>query len=239
MHVLGSAELLSLWDRGTPRHALDRAILLAAAARPDWPADSIADLPLGAVGASLLRLRAANFGPHIEAHADCRRCGQRLAFALDVADLLADAPPESTTAPAPPVTEVAGLRVRAPSLRDLAAVAHLTPDVAADALLTRCTLTGESANLDAAARAQVDEALETLDPQADLAFSMQCVGCGQQDMTQLDAGALLWDEISSRASALLNEVHQLAHSYGWSEAQILALPATRRAQYLALVEGAP
>ena len=38
------------------------------------------------------------------------------------------------------------------------------------------------------------------------------------------------------ASALLQEVHQLARHYGWSEAQILALPAHRRAHYLALVE---
>lgn len=47
MRELGAAELLSLWDHGAPRHALDRAALLAAAARPDWPADAIADLPLG------------------------------------------------------------------------------------------------------------------------------------------------------------------------------------------------
>lgn len=56
-------------------------------------------------------------------------------------------------------------------------------------------------------------------------------------MAQLDTAALLWDEISIRAGALLQEVHRLASSYGWSEEQILALSATRRAHYLALVEG--
>jgi hypothetical protein len=30
MRVLGAAELLSLWERGMSRHALDRAALLAA-----------------------------------------------------------------------------------------------------------------------------------------------------------------------------------------------------------------
>ncbi|RKJ98705.1 hypothetical protein [Alicycliphilus denitrificans] len=237
MRVLDAAELLSLWERGTPRHALDRAALLAAAARPDWPADAIADLPLGAIGASLLRLRAANFGPHIDAHADCRHCGQRLAFALDVAELLRDAPPEEADGRPMPVAEAAGLRIRAPSLRDLAAVAGLAPADAADALLARCTLAGQPDAIDAAAHAQVDEALEALDPQADLAFALTCVGCGLQDMAQLDTAALLWDEISARAGALLQEVHRLASSYGWSEEQILALPATRRAHYLALVEG--
>ena len=237
MRTLDAAELLSLWERGQPRHALDRAALLAAAARPDWPAESIADLPLGAIGASLLRLRAANFGTHMDAHADCRHCGQRLSFALDVAELLAEAPPEEA-ADTVPETEVAGLHLRAPSLRDLAAVATLEPADAADALLARCTLAGQPALLDDAARAQVDEALEALDPQADLAFSLNCVACGRTDMAQLDTAALLWEEITARVGALLHEVHLLASRYGWGEAQILALPAVRRAQYLALVEAA-
>lgn len=237
MRVLGAAELLSLWERGMPRHMLDRAALLTAAAHPDWPADAIADLPLGAIGTSLLRLRAANFGPHIEAHADCRHCGQRLAFSLDVARLLQGVPPEDDAPPCPPTAAVAGLQVRAPSLRDLAAVADLPPGAAAQALLARCTLTGHSAALDMTARAQVEDALEALDPQADLAFTLNCVACGQEDMAQLDMPTLLWDEITARAGLLLHDVHSLASAYGWSEAQILALSPARRAHYLALVEG--
>jgi hypothetical protein len=119
MRVLGAAELLSLWERGMSRHALDRAALLAATAHPNWPADAITDLPLGAIGSSLLRLRAANFGPRIEAHADCQQCGERLAVALEVAELLHGAAPEDGTAPESPTVTVAdGLQVRASSLRD-------------------------------------------------------------------------------------------------------------------------
>ncbi len=237
MRVLGAAELLSLWERGAPRHALDRAALLAAAARPDWPADTIADLPLGAIGSNLLRLRAANFGPRIEAHADCRHCGERLAVALEVAELLPGTAPENDAIPATPAADVAGLRLRAPSLRDLAAIADLAPSAAADALLARCTLDGQAAALDPAARARVEDALEALDPQADLAFTLNCVACGREDQAQLDTAALLWDEVTARAGALLHEVHRLASAYGWSETQILALSPARRAQYLALVEG--
>ena len=36
----------------------------------------------------------------------------------------------------------------------------------------------------------------------------------------------------SRAVQLLDEVHQLATAYGWTEAEILALSDTRRAAYL-------
>ena len=233
MRALDGAELLALWESGLSRHALDRAALLAAAARPDWPPETIADRPLGSIGTSLLRLRAANFGPRIDAHADCRHCGERLAFTLDVDVLLQD-----TLDDAHATTEVAGLRLRAASLRDLAAVATLSAEQATRALLARCTLAGRSDTLDDGARAQVEDALEALDPQADCALALRCVACGQDGTAQLDAAALLWDEIEVRARALLHEVHQLASAYGWSEPQVLALSPARRATYLAMCGGA-
>lgn len=231
MRALDDTELLALWDRGTPRHALDRAALLAAAARPDWPPGSIADRPLGQVGASVLRLRATLFGPHIDAHADCRQCGERLAFRLDVGTLLQGAPDET----APQVADVAGCTVRAPGLRDLAAVAHLPPEEAADQLLARCTRVAAAELPTGAARAQVEAALEALDPQADLTLALHCVTCGQEGTAQLDAAALLWDELTARAGAVLREVHLLASAYGWTEPQALALSPARRAQYLGFI----
>ena len=233
MRALAGSELLSLWERGSNRHALDRSVLLAAAARPDWPAEAIADLPLGAVNASLLQLRAACFGPLIEGHADCPRCGQRLAFALDARELLGPACDDDDLAVCE--LEIAGLRLRAPSLRDLAAVASdADAERAARQLLARCTVAGDAARLDVAALRAVEEGLDALDPQADLALSVRCVACGHADLVQLDAGRLLWEEIEARALLLLREVHQLAGAYGWSEAQILALTPARRASYLAM-----
>lgn len=235
MQALTGATLLSLWERGASRHALDRSALLAAVARPEWPAAEIADLPLGAVNASLLRLRSASFGPHIAGHADCTQCGQRLAFTVDTRQML-PAHGDDNDDPAPRETEVAGLRVRAPSLRDLAAVAAQTDArQAARALLARCTLAGDLALIDDAALRQVEDALEALDPQADLVLALQCVACGHAGGAQLDAGALLWEEIEAHARVLLGEVHRLASAYGWSEAQILALSPARRASYLAMV----
>lgn len=235
MQALTGATLLSLWERGASRHALDRSALLAAVARPEWPAAEIADLPLGAVNASLLRLRSASFGPHIAGHADCTQCGQRLAFTVDTRQML-PAHGDDNDDPAPRETEVAGLRVRAPSLRDLAAVAaQIDARQAARALLARCTLAGDLALIDDAALRQVEDALEALDPQADLVLALQCVACGHAGGAQLDAGALLWEEIEAHARVLLGEVHRLASAYGWSEAHILALSPARRASYLAMV----
>lgn len=237
MQGLADSTLLALWERGAARHALDRSALLAAVARPDWPADSVVDQPLGAVNASLLRLREACFGPRIDSHTDCPRCGQRLSFALDTRTLLQDAPDVSAGWVDTEVT--AGRRVRPASLRDLAAAANESDaGRAARVLLDRCTLAGDNAPADDAAAASVEAALEALDPLADLTLHLQCPDCGHTGDARLDPGALLWDELEASAQSLLAEVHHLACAYGWSEDQVLALSPARRARYLAMVGAA-
>lgn len=235
MQALADSTLLSLWERGARRHPLDRSVLLAAAARPDWPASDIADLPLGMVNTSLLRLRSATFGPILHGHADCRQCGQRLAFSMEIQQML---PTGTDNIGSQHEADVAGLRVRAPSLRDLALVAaEADAKQAARALLASCTLAGNVSQIDDVLLREVEDALDTLDPQASLVLILQCVVCGHAGEAQLDPGALLWDEIDVRAQALLLEVHRLASAYGWGEEQILALSPARRALYLALLGG--
>lgn len=232
MRVLPPAELMALWEHGAACHALDRCALLVAAARPALPPQAIADLPLGEVTDSLLGLRVANFGARLASHVDCTQCGLPLGFELELPALM-----RTPAEPAGPMhVDAAGLQLRAPSLRDLAAVAdEHDAERAARRLLARCTLAGDAARADAAALAEIESALEALDPNADLLITLHCVHCGHEAGVQLDAGALLWDEIAARAQALLRDVHQLARAYGWAEAAILALSPARRASYLAMV----
>ncbi len=233
MRALAASDVLSLWERGARRHPLDRSAMLAAAARPELAPETIVDLPLGMVTTSQLGLRTATFGARIATHVDCERCGQSLEFALDGGTLLQ---PASDDGALPHVVEVAGLRLRAPCLRDLAAIAGDTDaHSAARRLLARCTLSGESEQVGDDALREIEDALEALDPNADLAIALRCVACGHEGSAELDVGALLWDEIEACAHALLREVHQLARAYGWSEAGILGLGAVRRASYLAMV----
>jgi len=240
MRKLEAPDLLTLWERGTARHALDRSALLTAWARPELPSEQIADLPLGEVTASLLQLRAASFGERLRAHVDCERCGQRLELNLAVHALLQPEPAGARD------VAVGGLRLRPPCLRDLAAVAHEhDAERAARSLLARCMLDAPAdmaadAAIDAAAPSAdslraIEDALDAADPNADLAFDVHCEACGHVGSAQLDAGELLWDEIDAHARALLGEVHLLASAYGWSEREILALSAARRATYLSMV----
>jgi hypothetical protein len=231
--MIQALDLLSLWERGSSRHTLDRSALLCAWARLELPAETIVDLPLGEVTSSLLRLRAAWFGERIQAHVDCESCGERLELILGVSDLLqpsADSVARDIGA--------AGLHFRPPSLRDLSAIAlEQDPAQGARELLARCLLTDSdhSVALSEMILRDVEQALEAADPTADLAFDVHCEACGHVGTAQLDVGDLLWDEIDCRARALLTEVHLLARAYGWSEHEILSLSPQRRTSYLSMV----
>jgi hypothetical protein len=206
---------------------------MCAWARPDLPADAIADLPLGEITVSLLRTRAACFGEQIRGHVDCEDCGQRLELTVSVGELL-----QPTAGSVSRDVNVAGTRCRVPCLRDLAAVAS-EGDVehAVRQMLARLLDNGgdDIPAMSEMTVREIEDALEEADPNADLAFEVRCDACGHLGVAQLDAGELLWDEIDVRARGLLAEVHLLARVYGWTESEILGLSAKRRTSYLSMV----
>jgi hypothetical protein len=228
-----SSQLLTLWEQGERRHALDRGLLLYGFAAPETPLQTLADAPLGQCNMALMRLRETLFGSRLSLWADCPGCGQRMQFELDPAQL----PPTQVAAE---WIEVQGLRFRCPTSRDLAEIAHCTDlDQAADQLLRACAAPEVRLPNDPHAmrslRDAVENALETADPWSDLSLLFQCPACDYRGDASLDIGRVLWENLDARARHLLNEVHLLAQAYGWSEPQILALSDTRRAAYLARV----
>jgi len=236
MRAPSETELLALWEAGQARHPIDRMLLLCAWARPQQQPGLLADLPLGSINIELLRLRAACFGPCIDAYTDCGACGERLTLRLEVDQMLAGV----GKGDAQDWAEIGGLRFRAPTSRDLAAIVDETdPHTAALQLLERCLdVTAPApavADLTPERIGAIEAGLEALDPAADLGLAVSCGTCGHSWVAGLDIGALLWEEICARVHAVLLEVHQLACAYGWSEPEILALSPQRRGAYLGLV----
>lgn len=235
MAALSAQDVLAIWERGRARHAIDRALLLFAAACPELPADRLADLPLGQRNAALLGLRRSTFGSEVRAYVDCPSCGERMELALQTDMFLL--PAEQTDGGG--VFETDGFRFRRPTSRDLAAVlGHADKESAAAYLLERCCV----ARLDDASTSslhslleKVEAGLESLDPSADIKLSLTCEGCEHAWAALFDIGAVLWDEVDARARALLAVVHTLACAYGWSEREVLALGEQRRSAYLDMV----
>lgn len=81
--------------------------------------------------------------------------------------------------------------------------------------------------------AELAEKLLALDPLAECRIAVECPHCAQSFETLLDGYALLKGAFGN-ASALYGDVYRMARAYHWSEADILALPLAKRAQYLAI-----
>jgi hypothetical protein len=223
--------MLIAWEQGRDRHPVDRALLLRALTAPAADPGALADEPLGRCNAALLEARAATFGGRLRAAVDCPECGAALEFDLDTIELLESRPPAVES------VEVDGMRFRPPCHRDLARIAReADAGTAAHRLTAMCALTEpggpeEGAHLTALID-EIEQALETADPWANLSLELQCEECRHRWAEALDVPALLWDEVQHRARMLLDEVHLLAREYGWTEDVILALSDQRRAAYL-------
>ena len=171
-------------------------------------------------------------------------CGALADLALSTTDLLGD-----TTSPRPLDVTVAtpdgDFTVREPSGDDERAAGGSD-----DALWGRLVSRGGEpvgaegwSALDPASVQELAIALAALDPGADLAIVSSCPQCGTWIEVELDPVELLVQSLATGEQRLLAEVHSLAFHYGWSEADILALPRPRRFAYLGLlrdqVEGRP
>jgi hypothetical protein len=84
---------------------------------------------------------------------------------------------------------------------------------------------------------RLSRTLAERDPLVALSLSCPCPACGAGNEISIDLEAVALARLERRRSCLLHEIHALASRYGWTEAEILALPPARRAHYLALIEG--
>lgn len=177
---------------------------------------------------ALLSLRRALIGPQIESETDCDSCGtgNALAFSLD------DLPREPSAALPLDGTPLGPLR-----LADLIALEErgLQGEPALIALLSQATGMDPAqaeARLTGPDRDTAIAALESAVAGLGLEIGTSCTDCGAALVLPLDVADFLDTELRSRAARLLDEVHLIASSYHWSEAEILGLPSPRRQDYL-------
>ncbi len=256
--ALSDAEQLAVADQAAhvlPAHAatliLERSVSSPGADGAERRA-FVRGLTLGDREALLLHVRRMTLGDRMDAIVSCPSCGERLELALDASSLLVE--PYADAAPDYRETiEEPGLRAdftfRLPTGADQEEAAELArrdPAAAESALVAACV---SEASIDGVERplaalpdaviGALSAAVERLDPQAEIALDNVCPACAAHFDAIFDTTTYLLEELRTRADSLLREVHTLALHYHWSERDILALPAERRARYLDLVAGAP
>lgn len=232
MPELGPRGLLTLWEAGSAQDPVRRAVTLLAGAR-GGPAAEAATVDVGTrdvLLAGLFRLVAGN---QVPACADCPACGAVLEVPVDVA-AVAELPVQDPGERLSALVDGAEVPFRLPTTADLIALRGYPRDRARVALLAACLGAEPGTTPGPEAEAAVEMAMEQAAPAGAIDLLARCPACGLESSLPLDVPALLWAEIEAQASALLRDVHALATSYGWTEADVLDLSPRRRAMYLEL-----
>ncbi len=243
MHTPSATLLLDTWEAGRQLPRAEMALQLLGLAWPEASREELAGLPLGERDARLARLRTLLFGARLEARVDCPTCGNLLEFELDSRVIYGA---ESGRTRHGEVT-AAGRRVRfrVPDSGDLLAVSTVPDlDQARDALLARCIEVAATEDGDACAPAElpervqqlIEQAMEEVDPRANLSLTLSCPVCQHKWQAAFDILGFFCRELEDWAWRLLGEVQCLAGAYGWSERDILAMSPWRRRVYLELAQ---
>lgn len=242
MHSLSADHILRVWEIGQHQHSIDRALTLLAFACPDQTIEDLASLTVGQRDAYLLRLRELTLGSQINGFTECPNCQERLEFQMSTTDIRISDP----TQPINPIGEFQThdfeLQFRLPNSWDLAAITpYKDTEIATALLLQRCLLKasrGEASlaydELPVEIIDQLSEHMVDADPQAEILLNLNCSACGHEWQSIFDILTFFWAELLVQAKRLLREIHTLARFYGWREADILSMTATRRQLYLDL-----
>jgi hypothetical protein len=234
MQSLSPEKILAVWEAGQQQHELDRALTLLATGPQGLGRDELADLTIGERDARLLQLRTLVLGPFATGFAECPQCGERVEFRIDIATLAQ--PKELAATPDEIDLDGTRIRFRLPTSHDLAEVVA-APDEAQGLrrLIERCVIEPGSPNeLPNEIVEALSQAMLEADPQAEIIISLSCPGCGRRWELLFDIAQFFWNEIAAQARRLLREIDALARAYGWTEREILSLPAQRRQTYLEL-----
>jgi hypothetical protein len=176
--------------------------------------------------------------------ADCTRCGERFDFPIRFSELPVKAAGEGY--PFARVDTSKGSACwRVPTGADQKAVAALADEhEAARWLLTRCLVeisgdgTAESdqwvTGLSDEDWQKVETSLEAVAPEVTTTVQVACIACGAENQVAVDPYLCLLH----CQEAISVDIHTIASTYHWSEAEILALPKKRRQRYLRLIDRA-
>lgn len=231
MAASSAARLIAAWNpagSGSAHRRL-RALLEAVEGR-----DAVRDDTLGGRNRRLLALHRRLVERPLEARVECAQCNGENEFLIPIDAILA--------APAPdPDTRVrlrAGGRTftfRVPRMSDIEAVSAVDGGDVRNEVLTRCRIGSDGSPVPETIAGQLGQRFEVLDPAANIVVRIACSSCGWPIAASVDVASFVARDLDRLVGSLFRQIDTIASAYGWGELAILALPAGRRRQYVALI----
>lgn len=192
---------------------------------------------VGGRTAGLLRLLAVTDGvDHLSLQARCQvlSCKEQFEFELPLTLMTEQAPGSDPVQVVLDGGRLVSLRrANGQDLREWRKQRMASRGEAVAAMLENLLVDGQAMLEDEPALAK---ALSALDPLVAFTVSCACPVCAFPNEVEVDLENIALTRLKQRQFALLREIHQLASRYGWTEAEILAVPTKRRACYLAMIE---
>jgi hypothetical protein len=242
MRSLSAAELLDLWERSCSQSLTAKAVSLAVAASPDSTWEEVAGLPIGRRDRFLLKVRETLFGSKFTIVTSCPQCRDPAELTFGVSDLWQESSSDSSASWTVTFNGYC-IIFRLPSSADILSLpASEKLEILRERLFGLCVLEAYDTAGDAVSAeslpppvvAAVTEAMAAADSQGEVMLNLICPACQYSWRAVFDITAFLSKEIHFWAQRTLHDVHELAHAYGWTEAEVLALSPTRRQLYLEL-----
>jgi hypothetical protein len=228
--------LLTLWDRASACEPVVRPIALLSYLAPD---EALLGMTVGERDRSLMLLRKDVFGDRIEGVLRCPACTGVVELSFSLTDLMASIEPPT---PIEPISRD-GFTVewRVPSCGEIVELTRTCPPQQwRERLIERCVmeiapLPGSEQKQGASLTRELPTALAKADPFGDIRLSAQCPECDHAWESIFDIASFFWIELDRWAKRMMQEIHSLAASYGWSESEVLAVPRNRRRVYLEML----
>jgi len=227
---LGQVADLDVDLTGADRPAAVSAVLVNCADASAVSEDVIWGLTLAARIGGLLSIWAADGAPEtldLQQICPTADCGADLEIALPVTalmDLAHEAEAEQTHT-------TGGLKLRRPTGRDQRIWLGAKNAAAPETTILASLATGELPT-DPDGLAALNDSLAEFDPLPCFVVAVTCPECGHAHSLPVDLEAELLARLARTQARLFAEVDVLAQRYGWTDTDILAMPARRRARYL-------
>jgi hypothetical protein len=231
------ADDIVLLEAGTLDLGVAVTFLARVVSRPDAPLNWMS-LSMTDIDVLLLRLRQRLLGDAVRAEIVCaaKRCRAWADIVFSIDDYLDHHRPKR---PSRVVALTDGwfrlvgedVEFRVPSVGDQLAV--MTEQRPEQALLHRCV---RQASITSRLRRRVETAMEAMAPSLASELQGTCPECGSAVTAWFDPLHYTLRELRDQAAFVYEEVCAIARLTHWSEAEILSLPAVRRARYAELAQ---